>query len=231
MNAQEYIAEEESLMRSTALERAKFIRKTYAHLALAILAFAAAEAMLMSSKGAVDFARQMSEYWLVALAIFMGLSALANSWAASATSKGIQYAGLALYVVIEAVIFLPLMLVAESVAPEAITQAAVLTLALVAGLTCTVFMTQADFSFLRSGIVIFSWLALGLIVCAVLFNFNLGLWFSLAMLVLAGAAILYQTSAVFREYETDQYVAAALGLFAWIALMYYYILRIFIRRN
>ena len=78
MNAQEYIAEEESLMRSTALERAKFIRKTYAHLALAILAFAAAEAMLMSSKGAVDFARQMSEYWLVALAIFMGLSALGN---------------------------------------------------------------------------------------------------------------------------------------------------------
>lgn len=69
-------------------------------------------------------------------------------------------------------------------------------------------------------------LALGVIVCAILFGFQLGFWFSVAMLVFAGFAVLYQTSAVIHQYGNSQYVAAALGLFAAIALMFWYILQI-----
>jgi FtsH-binding integral membrane protein len=46
------------------------------------------------------------------------------------------------------------------------------------------------------------------------------------MVLFAGAAILYSTSNVFLHYRTDQYVAASLSLFASIALLFWYILRI-----
>ena len=60
-----------------------------------------------------------------------------------------------------------------------------------------------------------------------LFGLSLGLWFSFAMVGLAAAYIIYDTSNVLHNYRTDQHVGAALELFASVALMFYYILRIF----
>jgi FtsH-binding integral membrane protein len=65
-------------------------------------------------------------------------------------------------------------------------------------------------------------------VASILIGFNLGLIFSGAMVVFAAGAILYQTSNVARYYRTDQYVAAALALFASVALLFWYVLRIFL---
>ena len=48
------------------------------------------------------------------------------------------------------------------------------------------------------------------------------------MIIFAGLVVLYQTSAIIRQYQNDQYVAAALGLFAAIALMFWYILQFLI---
>ena len=45
----------------------------------------------------------------------------------------------------------------------------------------------------------------------------------------AGAAILYDTSKIINHYSTDLYVAASLDLFASVALMFWYVLRIFMR--
>jgi FtsH-binding integral membrane protein len=72
--------------------------------------------------------------------------------------------------------------------------------------------------------------ALGLIVASFLFGFELGLLFSAGMVLLAGASILYTTSNLLHHYRTDQHVAAALELFAAVALLFWYILRIFMRR-
>ncbi|MGC4064189.1 MAG: Bax inhibitor-1 family protein [Polyangiaceae bacterium] len=60
-----------------------------------------------------------------------------------------------------------------------------------------------------------------------MFGFQLGTFFSVLMVGFAGAAILYDTSAVMRDYPTDRYVGAALQLFASVALMFWYVLRIF----
>jgi FtsH-binding integral membrane protein len=60
------------------------------------------------------------------------------------------------------------------------------------------------------------------------FGFTLGTLFSVAMVALSGAAILFETSRVQREFPEDRYVAAALSLFASVAMMFWYILRIFI---
>ena len=93
------------------------------------------------------------------------------------------------------------------------------------------FITRKDFSFLRG---ILTWgfvIALVLIVSGVVFNFELGTWFSVGMIGFAGAAVLYDTSNVLHHYEEDRYVGASLQLFASIALMFYYILMLFTSRR
>ena len=49
----------------------------------------------------------------------------------------------------------------------------------------------------------------------------------MAMVGLAGGAILYDTSNVLHHYPQDRYVGASLALFASVALMLWYVLRLF----
>jgi hypothetical protein len=101
-----------------------------------------------------------------------------------------------------------------------------MTLGMFGGLTLIVFVTRKDFSWMRSILVIAGFVAMGLIVCSILFGFELGTIFSAAMIALASGYILYYTSNVMHHYRTDQHVAAALTLFAAVALLFYYILRL-----
>jgi len=138
----------------------------------------------------------------------------------------LQYAGLALYTVAEAVIFLPLIFLANRYFPQAIPTAGILTLAVFGGLTITVFLTRKDFSYLRPILTIGSLLAVGFIIAGIIFQFPLGLFFSLAMVALISGYILFYTSAVLHHYRTDQHVAASLALFASVATLFWYILQI-----
>ena len=129
--------------------------------------------------------------------------------------------------VFEGIIFVPLLYIANTNFPGVIQSAAFVTMAGFAGLTAVAFVTRKDFSFLRSMLMFGGALALVAIVSAVLFGFELGTWFSVAMVGLAGASILYDTSNILREYPEDRYVGAALQLFACVAMMFWYVLRIF----
>jgi uncharacterized protein len=100
-----------------------------------------------------------------------------------------------------------------------------------AALTALVFLTGKDFSFLRSLLFWGGIVAMVLIFGGVLFGFRLGTYFSVAMVGFAGAAILYDTSNVLHHYQEDRYVAAALELFASVALMLWYVLRLFMSRR
>jgi len=220
-----------SVADSSADVRAAFIRRTYAHLAGAILAFVAIEyALLRFVPNIGDIVMTMFGNRMMLLVMFVGfigVSYLAQTWAQSNTSVPMQYAGLSLYVVLQAVMILPLLYVADHMADKTIIPTAgVLTLATFGGLTAAVFITGKDYSFLGPIIAVGSMIALGVIVAGVLFGFNLGLFFSFAMVALASACILYQTSNVMRQYNPSQHVAAALALFASVALLFFYILRI-----
>jgi len=114
---------------------------------------------------------------------------------------------------------------------EILQQAAVVTLALFTGLSAVVFVTKKDFSFLKAGLTIGFFIALGLIVAGTLFGFDLGVWFSAAMCLLAGGSILYQTSNLVNEYSEDQYIPASLGLFASLMLLFWYVLQLFMSRD
>lgn len=218
-------------------ERVEFIKKTYLHLAAAILAFVALSWALLQIPMTQDLARKMAGTgwgWLIVLGLFMGASWVADRWAHTPGSIGRQYAGLALLVVAEAAIFLPLLFVAVNYSsPDVITKAAILTVFLFSGLTVVAFTTKADFSFLGGAIKVGSFIAIGLIVLMIAFpvSSTMSLVFSGGMVCLAGASVLYNTSNIMREYPVGYHVGAALGLFASIALMFWYILQIFMRMD
>jgi FtsH-binding integral membrane protein len=210
--------------------RAAFIRRTYTHLAMAILAFIGLEVIFFQS----GLARAMTATllgsgrvgWLAVLGGFMVVSWVANKWAESSTSLGIQYTGLSVYVLAEALLFVPLLYIASVYYDGIIPMAAIITGLLFLGLTVTAFTTRKDFSFLGGILTISSFVALGIIIASCVFGFNLGIVFSGAMVIFAAAAILYSTSNIIHRYNTDQHVAASLSLFASVALLFWYVLRI-----
>ncbi len=213
--------------------RATFIRRTYLHLAGAVGAFVIIEVLLLRSALPglmLRFIGGNAYGWLMVLGAFMLTGWMARSLAASLVSVQMQYLGLGLYVLAEAVIFVPILYLAVFYSsPEVLPTAALLTGLLFAGLTAVAFTTRTDFSFLRGILTIGGFVALGAIVGGVIFGFGLGLFFSVAMVGLASAAILYDTSKILHHYSTDQHVAASLELFASVALLFWYILRIMMR--
>lgn len=213
-------------------ERASFIRKTYLHLAGAVLIFLVMEAYLVTSGAGLWMAQTMLGgrfSWLIVLGAFMGISMLAQYWANSQSSRAMQYMGLGLFIVAETIIFLPLLFMAaiRSDGYELFAKAGITTLGLFLGLTAVVFLTRKDFSFLGPILMIGGFVALGFIASGIIFGFSLGNLFAFAMVAFAGGAILYDTSNVLHKYNTNQHVAASLSLFASVALLFWYILRIF----
>ena len=165
-----------------------------------------------------------SSYW----GGFIILSWIATHFAHNAQSSAGQYGALGLFVVGEAIIFTPLLYLADVTAPGVINSAATVTLVGFLGLTIVAFHTRKDFSFL-GGLLRWGFIcALVLIVASVLFGFHLGTIFTVAMIVLAGGAILYDTSNVLHHYPEDRHVGAALQLFASVALLFWYILQFFL---
>ena len=217
-------------------QRAEFIRKTYYHVAGATAALALLLAVYMQIPAMVNLAAMMSGNWMIVLGLFMFVSWISEKWAHSATSLSKQYFGLGLFVFAYSILFLPMILIANMSYPGVITKAAVATGALTFGISLVAFTTKKDFSFLGGIIKIGGFIALGLIVMQFLpipglAGFDLGLWFSIGMVVLASASILYNTSNMIHHYRTDQYVAASMGLFASVALLFWYLLRIFMSRD
>jgi FtsH-binding integral membrane protein len=224
-----YVAGVSPVAEAPGAARLAFLRKTYLHLAGAILVFTALEALLMQIPEVEDVALTMTNgyNWLAVLGAFMAVSWVADYMARRSTSLWVQYLGLVLYVCAEAVIFIPLIYVAANYGgDDVIPTAAIATVAVFVGLSAIVLVSKKDFSYLRAGLTIASMVALGVIVAGVLFGFELGVLFSVAMIGLAAAYILYYTSNVLHHYRTTQYVAAALALFSAVALLFWYILRL-----
>jgi FtsH-binding integral membrane protein len=216
------------------IERATFFRKTYSHVAFAILAFIVVETILIKvvPYDVIAWMLGGKYVWLFVLGLFWLGSTMSNKLAFH-PSQNQQYLGLGLYILLEAIIFLPMIVIALVMVdgPNLLYQAAIITLFMFSGLTAVVFFTKTDFSFLRTIIMVGGFIALGIIVVGAIFGFDLGLWFSVGMVILASASILYQTSQIKDQFHTGQYVGAALQLFASIMLLFWYVLRILMSRR
>jgi FtsH-binding integral membrane protein len=217
---------------STVIERIGFIRKTYLHLAGAVAGVIAIEAAIFGMFGTETIIQYVSKNitgmsWLLVFGAFMAVSFIANKWAHSDTSTGVQYAGLILYVIAEALILVPILAIAGSYFPGAIASAGIITAIVFVGLTATVFVTQADFSFLRTGLMVAGFAAFGAIIAGTVLGLNIfGAVFASLMIALACGYILYDTSNVLHHYRPSQHVAASLALFSSVATLFWYVLRL-----
>jgi FtsH-binding integral membrane protein len=213
--------------------RATFLKQTYGHLLGAIMAFVIVELVIFKLGWAEPITRAFigGKSWLLVLGAFVLVSWLATRFAATSASRGTQYMALFGYVLAEGLIFVPILYIADTYAPGAIASAGLITVLGFAGLTAVVMLGKGDFSFLGTLLRWGGVVALLLIVGAVVFGLNLGTWFSVAMVALAGAAILYDTSNILYRYPSDRYVSASLSLFASVAMMFFYVLRIVMDRR
>ncbi|MDZ7643392.1 MAG: Bax inhibitor-1 family protein [Woeseiaceae bacterium] len=173
----------------------------------------------------------MLNNWLLVIGGLMLASWGASHVAHRISSQPAQYAAFGFFVVVEALVFTPLLYIAYTTQPGVIDSAAGVTIMGSVGLIAVAMITRKDFSFLR-GILMWGFvLAMVAIVSGILFGFQLGTWFSVAMIGFAGAAVLYDTSNIMHHYPQDRYVAASMALFASIALMFYYVLMLLLNRE
>jgi len=222
-----------------AADRAAFFRRTYGLVAVSFGAFALALYGLFVSGIAETFMRAIvgvgSLGMLGVMVLFWIGTTVAQSLAFNRASRVTQYAGLGLYILLQAVIFVPLIYYTAHVTKgnpgEILIPACMATGALVAALTAVVFMTDLDFSFLKVAIVIGSICALGVIIVSLFAGWSLGTWFSIAMIVLMATVILYQTNEIKNTMETDQHVAAAFVLFSSFVTLLFYVIRLFAGRR
>jgi FtsH-binding integral membrane protein len=227
-----------------AADRAAFFRRTYGLVAIGFAAFAALLAIFFvgfDQRSGIAFAvfaglgSMISSLggWSILLVMlaFWGATTVAQSLAFNRASRGTQYAGLGLYVILEALIFIPLIgyviLSTKGNASSVLLPAGIVTAGMIAGLTALVFMTNLDFSFLKVAIVLGSFAAIAIVIVAAIAGLSLGAWFSIAMIVLMATVILYQTNEIKNTLETDQHVAAAFILFSSFVTLLFYVIRFF----
>lgn len=211
-------------------QRAGFIRRTYGHLAMSI-AFMAVSCAFLLQVGAgpvlLSFLTGGTLNYLIYFGLFVGAGILADNWARSEHSLTMHYVALLGYAFVEAVIVLPLLYLATLYNPAAIMDAALTTAAMVTGLTYIAFTTKKDFSFMGPFLMIGSLIAIGTCIAGVIFGFELGLFAIGAIVLLSAGWVLWSTSNIIHVYQEHQHVAAALGLFASIALMFRFVLQMF----
>jgi FtsH-binding integral membrane protein len=227
-----------------AADRAAFFRRTYGLVAIGFAAFAALLAIFFvgfDQRSGIAFAvfaglgSMISSLggWSILLVMlaFWGATTVAQSLAFNRASRSSQYAGLGLYVILEALIFIPLIgyviLSTKGNASSVLLPAGIVTAGMIAGLTALVFMTNLDFSFLKVAIVLGSFAAIAIVIVAAIAGLSLGAWFSIAMIILMATVILYQTNEIKNTLETDQHVAAAFILFSSFVTLLFYVIRFF----
>jgi uncharacterized protein len=216
--------------------RSDFLVRVYQHLLAAVVAFVAFEALLINLgvAGAMyDWLEGNGYMWLAVLGGFMVGSWIATNAAHDILEPSRQYAGLFGLAALYAVLFAPFLHYVfdeRSDGTATVGAAAIITAFGFAGLTAVGLTTRSDLSFLRPLVMWGFVSALVLILAGVLFGFELGVWFSVAMIALAGVSILYQTQTIMRRYPSEAYVGAAVQLFASVMLLFWYVLRLVSQR-
>jgi len=220
-------------------DRINFLRKTYAHLGISLLIWAAATGYVFRYMQSFSihftvWALQMS--WLVVMALLIGSGMIARWLASSQKSRALQYLGLGIMIaswtLLMQIMLNILFLKGNFPHPMSLLgQGVTVTMFIFVGLTLTVFITKKDFSFLRGVVTVGSFAAIGIIAGSVLFGFSLGLVFVGALIALLALRILYETSSLMNEWPPTEYVAASLMLFATVATLFWNVMVFLMKMN
>ena len=217
---------------ATEFGQASFLRKTYTHLFGAVLAFIGLEYVLFTSGIALTIAPILNNNWILLIGGFTLIGFLTNYFSCQNSSIPLQYAQMALMIVMQAIIFVPILVIAVYYTDiSLLINAAMISVAMFAALTAYVSYTGINFSFLGPFLLVIGLAAFIAIIGAILLEVTLGFYFAIAMVVFAAATVLYQTSNVLHEYGPGQHVMAATGLFSSVAILFYYVLATILQRR
>lgn len=219
-------------------DRAAFVMRVYQHVLAAVGAFVAIEVLFFNA----GIAEKIYDWtwgsgsgltWLGVLALFMVGQWFVNAAASDLGNPARQYAGLFGSSFIYAILFAPMLHYVYKIQNSGsdVISAAVVTIIGFAILSAIAFQTRRDLSFMRPMVMWGFGGAALLIVASLIFGWNLGTWFSVGMVALAGAAILYQTQDIIRRFPANAHVAGAVQLFGSLMTMFWYVLRIFMSRD
>ena len=238
-------------------DRVAFLRRTYAHLGVALIAFALITAGMMrympeTSLKLSGLGGGSAMGMLLVLGLFVVVSIGAQRLAQSETSRALQYVGLGLITVVWSVLVQPMIWYAlirlgnqsafigadgsihayiSPLAATTILEATILTIEIFTGLTLTVFLTKKDFSFMGGALRLAMFAVIGVAIVAIIFGFQLGVLYSGVIVLLMAGYILYETSLVMSYFRPTQHVAAALMLFTTIVTLFIHLLRIMTEMN
>jgi hypothetical protein len=216
----------------TEIDQSTFLRKTYFNLLGAIIAFIALQIVFFQLGIAQALAPIMASNWLIVLGGFMLLGWLSSYFTRKQSTPEMQYVERGVTVLLQALIFIPLLAYAVLFSDVSVLSSSVTVTLIVFGvMTAIVAYSGKNFSFLGPFLAVTGIVALLAIVGSILFSVTLGFYFSLAMVLFASGVVLYQTSKALHDYGPGQEITAATGLFASVALLFYYVLSAFINRN
>ena len=217
---------------SVEIDQASFLRQTYMSLLGAVAAFVAVEVVFFQTGFALAVAPIMASNWLIVIGGFMLLGWLTNYFTRTQSSPTMQYVEMGVTILLQALIFIPLLVYAVLFSDASVLSSAVtVTLIIFGGMTAVVAYSGKDFSFLGPFLAVLGIAALLAIVGSVIFSVSLGFYFSLTMVVFAAAVVLYQTSKIIHNYGPGQHIAAATGLFSSVAMLFFYVLMTFVSRD
>lgn len=204
-----------------------FILAAYSHLLLGLFMYFGFSVVLFVTGLYVPILNLLFSNNIVYIMVIIGFGAVstfAHTLAYNANNKLIPYIAMIIYTAAMAIVFIPMIIL--GLQAGVMLYAASYTVILFVLLSVIALTTSADFSFLRS-IIIFGGIgAFIVVIFASIFGASLGIWFSAAMILLAGASILYETQSILRVYSNDQYAAAGLALTASILTLFFYIIRL-----
>lgn len=224
-----YAVQNIAVAAATADERATFLQKTYSLLAAGVFVFAAT----LWAAGNVPAVQSLAvglwqtSPWIVLIGIF------GAGWVvrAVAETRPINLIAYFAYTFVFGLLLAPLVLVAADAAPQVLTQASIVTLLVFSGLTGYVFATGKDFSFLGAALAIGLFAMIGVGVAGLLFGFAVGLWYSVAGVVLFSGYILYDTSRILHHLPTNAHVRGAIELFVSLVLLFQHVLNLLMSLN
>src|SRR5690606_20737838 len=137
-----------------------------------VLVFIIFETILLRIDPLVNAMLSLQGYsWLLLLLGFMGVTWLAQNMAYRNSDKSMQYGGYLLYILAEAIIFVPILYIAMYYGggPQMIMLPSVITGRMFIVLSAAVMLTSTYFSFLRTGLTVGFFIALGLIAAGTIF--------------------------------------------------------------
>lgn len=212
--------------------RLTYVRRMYGYLMVGIGSLVAIEVLLFATGLGHAFADRIIAWdylgWPLVLGGYTLLTWIATSFAEGPDEHGTHRIAYAMLIAAEVLLLTPVLGLAFAL-PElqgTVGQAAAISTLGFIGLSGIAITSARDFTFLGSVVRWAAVVGVLLIVVALFVGFTLAAWFSVAMIAVAGGAILWETQQVLRTHYEGTEFAAAMKLFSSVTLLFWYVLRL-----